>query len=175
MAHRARQRRGAPLREDRDGERDVRQVRAAVIGIVQQKGVAVLHALGWKRAHDPLRRELQRAQVDGDGRRLRDGLSLDAEERRRGVEPFLHNRRGRTLEQRELHLVGDGVQAVAQHLEQDGVDGDAAHAVTPLLRRRLPERSTSAVCPGGITVVVSACSTMAGPDTRAPTASRARS
>src|SRR3989449_5706416 len=36
-----------------------RQVRAAVIGIVQQKGVAVLHALGWKRAHDPLRRELR--------------------------------------------------------------------------------------------------------------------
>ena len=50
----------------------------------------------------------------------------DVEERRRGVEAFLDDRRGRALEQRQLHLVGDGVEPVAQHLEEDRIDGGAA-------------------------------------------------
>src|SRR6185503_6599955 len=100
---------------------------------------------------------LERAQVDRDGRGLGDGLALDVEEGGGGVEPFLHDRRGRALEERQLHLVGDGVEAVPEHLEQDRVDD---HAFVILVIRRLPESSTRAAWPGGITVVVSSCSTM---------------
>ena len=170
VAHRAGERHHAAVGEDRYRERDVRQVGAAVVGIVQQEGVAVLHAVRGKGPDDALRGELQRAEVDRDRGRLRDGLAAGVEERGRGVEPLLHDRRGRALEERQLHLVGDGVETVAQHLEEDRVDRHRS-----LRRRRLPASSTSAVTPGGITVVVSVCSTMAGPARRAPSGSRARS
>ena len=174
MAHGARQRHRPPFGEHGQGERDVRQVGAAVVGIVEEEGVAVAHALGRERAHDALGRALERSQVDGNGRGLGDRLALDVEEGRRGVEALLDDRRRRALEQGQLHLVGDGLEAVAQHLQEHGVDGTmpAHHA---LLIRRLPEASTRATYPGGITLVESACSTMAGPASRDPRGSRARS
>src|SRR3989441_305536 len=49
VAHRARQRQGAPVGEDRHRQRDVGQMRAAVVRVVQQEGVAVAHALGRER------------------------------------------------------------------------------------------------------------------------------
>ena len=129
---------------------------------------------GGNAAHQPLGRELERAEVDGDGGGLGDGLALHVEERGGGVEPFLHDGRGRALEERQLHLVGDGVQAVAQDLEEDRdrsrrgswrVSGFSGCPRPPPRRRR----------PGGMTVVVSGCSTIAGPARRAPTGRRARS
>ena len=98
-------------------------MRAAVVRVVQQERVAVAHALGRKGAHDALGRALERAQVDGDGRGLGDGLAADIEERRGGVEAFLDDGRGGALEQRQLHLVGDGLEPVAQHFQEDGIDG----------------------------------------------------
>ena len=108
--------------------------------------------------------------MDRNRSRLSDGLAVGVEQGGGGVEALLHDRRRRALEQRQLHLVGDGVEPVAQHLEEDRVDGHQ-----DFRRRRLPASSTSAVTPGGITVVVSLCSTMAGPARRAPSGRPARS
>src|SRR5262249_25543223 len=149
----------------------------AVVRIVQQKRVALAHVIRRKRAHEPSRSKLKGTKVNGNGRGLRDRLAARVEERGGGVEPLLHDWRRRALEQRELHLVGDGVESVAQHFEQDRID--AVHVrgspCESRRRRRLPASSTSATTPGGITVVVSGCSTMAGPATRAPIGSLERS
>ena len=75
VTHRARHGHRAAVGEDRHRERDVRQVRAAVVGVVQQERIAIPHALRRKRAHDALRRELQRPEVDGDRRGLGDRLA----------------------------------------------------------------------------------------------------
>ena len=57
--------------------------------------------------------------MDGDRRGLGDRLAARVEERGGGVEALLHDRRRRALEERQLHLVGDGVEPVAQYLEED--------------------------------------------------------
>src|SRR5262249_12969093 len=110
MAHGAGERDGTLLREHGQSQGDVRQARPAVVRIVQEEGVAVAHALGRERAHDALRRALERAQVDGNGRRLGYRLAVDVEEGGRGVEAFLDDGRSRALEQGQLHLVGDGLE-----------------------------------------------------------------
>jgi hypothetical protein len=92
VTHRARHGHRAAVGEDRHRERDIRQVRAAVVGVVQQERVAFPHVLRRKGTHDALCRELQRAEVDGDGRGLGDRLAPGVEERRRRVEALLHDR-----------------------------------------------------------------------------------
>ena len=145
-------------------------MRATVVRVVEQKRVAVAHALGRERAHEPLRRELQGPEMDRNRRGLRDGLAPDVEQRGRRVEALFDDRRRRALEQRQLHLVGDRVEPVAEDLEEDRIDRHQSRR-----KRRLPASSTSAPTPGGMTVVVSLCSTMAGPASRAPSGSRVRS
>src|SRR2546422_7233644 len=57
---------------------------------------------------------------------LGDGLALDIEKCGRRVETLLDDRRRRTLEEGNLHLVGDGLETVAQHLEEHGEIGRAS-------------------------------------------------
>ena len=76
VAHGAGEGHRAPLGEHRHGQGDVGKMGAAVVRIVQEEGVAVLHGRRREGLHQPLGRELQRAEVDGDGGGLRDGLAL---------------------------------------------------------------------------------------------------
>ena len=106
-------------------------------------------------------------------------------------------------EEHARHLLGDRVERAAEHAQRDRVDLDAlprrrpgltadlvlddahldtsaavtasASAATPVPITMFPNRSTRAVRPGGITVVESYWLTIAGPSSRLPAFSAARS
>ena len=124
VAHRAGQRDGAAVGEDRHRERDVGQVGAAVVRVVQEKRVALVHApRGERRSTMRCAANCSAPRWIGMAAAWAMVSPLRVEQRGRGVEALLDDRRGRALEQRQLHLVGDGVEPVAQDLEEDGVDG----------------------------------------------------
>ena len=64
---------------------------SAIVGVVQQEDITFHHARRREGPHQPLGRELQGPQMDGDRGGLRNGLPAYAEEGSRGVEPFLHD------------------------------------------------------------------------------------
>src|SRR5690606_7214868 len=115
---------------------------------------------------------------------LADELACRGADRAAEVATFTDHGREGDLLQHHRHLVHHAAQGVTKYLESDRIEllvearlglDYAAHASTPGSMMRLPKRSTSAPAPGGMTVVVSYCSTMAGPSKLAPGRSFSRS
>src|SRR5262245_21541034 len=79
--------------------------------------------------------------MHGNGRRRGVRLAGDVEDRRRFLDAVVDEGRRRALEKRQLHLVRDGLELVAQHLQENGIEGWPARHGT-LLMRRFPESST---------------------------------
>jgi hypothetical protein len=142
--------------EDRRDERDVVEVHAAQVGIVDQDTVAGRQRVGAV-GLDGARHDVgQRAQM----RRLREGLGdrpqFRIEEGTREVAARLDVGRIGRAPQRGAHLLGDGQQRVADDLEADGIDvggeragrGRHAGSVTRCIRRRLEEDPCSSACCG---------------------------
>ena len=107
--------------EDRNDHRDVGQVRAAAIGIVEHIGVAAPDAAPVARSaarlDDRADALAHRAEVHRDVRRIGDQRALRVEDRAGEIEPLLdvHGRRGGL--QRDAHLLGDGHEQVVEDLE----------------------------------------------------------
>ena len=110
------------LVEDGRDERDVVQVHAALVGIVDQDAVAGLQALGAVGADGARHQVSQRAQVGGLGEGLGDGAQLAVEEGAGEVAARLDVGRVGGAAERGAHLLGDGEQPVADDLEANGID-----------------------------------------------------
>lgn len=102
---------------------DVGKVGPPIIRIIHQVHVPLAHGGGREGADDPLDPGDEHPEVGGDGRGLGDGLAAGIEEGRRGVQALPDDARVAGLEEGELHLLGDHVERVPEHLEGDGVDG----------------------------------------------------
>jgi hypothetical protein len=115
--------------EDRRDERDVVEVDAAQVGIVDQDAVARRQPLWTVRADGARHDVRERAEM----RRLREGLGdraqLAVEEGAREIATRLDVGGVGGAPQRGPHLLGDGEQRVADDLEADriGVGGQRAH------------------------------------------------
>ena len=181
VCHGAAQRDDLAAMKDRRDDGDVGQVRAAGVGVVQDVDVAVAHAVdGIDLEHLGDRRDEGR-QMDRDRAGLRERGAVGGEQAGGSVESFLDDGREGTAQQRRLHLVGDAVELVANDFDRDGVEGfglcRGCHGLFPqsAVMIRLPSATTVARQPGSIKVVVSGCSTMAGPRISRPIAIADRS
>ena len=108
--------------EDRRDERDVVEVHAALVGIVDEDAVAGLQALRAVGADGARHQVGQRAQVGGLSEGLGDGAQLAIEERAREIAARLDVGRVGGAAERGAHLLGDGEQPVADDLEADRID-----------------------------------------------------
>ena len=151
------------------------EMRAAAIGIVEEVDVAVLHGLGREDARISATEGIKVARWIGTARAWASVVPSMVKRTRRGVEPFLHDRRAGALQQRRLHLLGDDIEAVADHLERDRVEAVAAHEGRARSRSSAAPPATRADQPRGRSVVVASCSMIAGPAIASPAAMRARS
>src|SRR4030095_7067531 len=115
-------------------------------------------------------------EMDRDRAGLGERGAVGGEQARRSVEALLDDGREGTAKQRRLHLVGDAVELVANDLGGDGVEGFGlslgCHGSFPqsAVMIRVPSATTVARQPGSIRVVVSGCSTIAGPRISRPIA-----
>ena len=106
---------------DRCDDRDVRQVGASVVRIVDRVDVSGLHLAGPALDH-LLHACAHRAQVDRHVRCVGDQVAVGIEERTGEVQPLLDvDRLGRRL-QPYTHLLGDGHEQVVEDLQLYGVD-----------------------------------------------------
>ena len=96
-------------------ERDVRQVRAAGVRVIEDVRVVGAGVL----APDGGDRVRHRAEVDGNVLGLRDQPAAAVEERGRAVAPLLDVGREGRADQDGAHLLGDGAESAAQNLELD--------------------------------------------------------
>ena len=141
-------------------ERDVGQVGAAAVGVVEDPGLAgplleVEHG-GDRVGH--------RAEVDGDVLGLHHQLAAGVEERGRAVVALLDVGRVGGADQGRAHLLAGGAQAADHHLQRDRVE--AAHRCASA--RIVPVSSTVADQPGGTTKVASGSSKTTGPSASSP-------
>src|SRR5204863_332976 len=72
----------------------------------------------------------QRAEMQRDVRRLRDQPTLAVEQADRAVAPLLNVGRERGADKIRAHLLGDGQEAVREHLHQDRI-GEVARGCHP--------------------------------------------
>ncbi len=111
-----------PLVEHGGDERDVVQVHAAQVRVVDEDAVAGGQPLG-PVGRDGLRHDVgERAQVRGLGEGLGDGAQVAVEERAGEVAAGLDVGRVGGAPERRPHLLGDGEERVADDLEPDGID-----------------------------------------------------
>ena len=89
------------------------------------------------------------------------------EDAMRAVVGFGNDGRDRRMDQVQIHLVGDLFERAAHHGQRDRID----HLTST---NRLPNASTRVTIPGSTTVVVSFCSTIAGPSNCMPGARSSR-
>ena len=130
--------------EHRRSHREVRQMGAAGVGIVDGVNVAGLgHAfgIGGGKASPQFR---QNAQVYGNGYGLSRGPALPVEHRGSGVQGFGNDGGVGAFENDELHLRRHAVQLAAQHLQRDRIDAHPSalftHSQCPSgPRRRCPK------------------------------------
>ena len=109
--------------EDRLGEHDVGQVRAAAgVGVVAHEDVAFADVLHVEALGDLLDDADQRAEMDRDVRGLAQRAALGIEQARRAVAPLLDVGRVGGAHQRLAHLLDDGGQRIADDLDGDGID-----------------------------------------------------
>ncbi len=162
--------------EDRRHHRDVGQVGAPAVGVVEHGHVALaqLEALDAR-----LHRQRHRPQVDGDVRRLGRHPRVGVEDGAGEVPALLDVRRVGGPPQHPAHLVGHRREEVPEDLEPDGVGGGVAgpppvaaaltaraHPATSTTRSKC--RSTRARSPRPRKRVVSSRTTTAGPSSRWP-------
>ena len=124
---------------DRRDERDVGQVRAAGVGVVEGEDVAWLRAVVDDRG-DRLR---HRAEVHRDVLRLRDHPAVGVEEGARAVAALLDVRRAAALDEHHAHLLRDADEGAHEDRQRHRVGGvRTAHAplqhecAGPVERRR---------------------------------------
>ncbi len=103
-------------------QRDVVEVHAAQVGIVDQDAVARLEPLRPVGADGPRHDVGQRAQMRGLGECLGDRAQVAVEERAREVPAGLDVGGVGGAPQGGAHLLGDGQQGVADDLEANRVD-----------------------------------------------------
>ena len=151
-------------------------------GVVVDEDVTRLEVLLAEAVDDRPGAQFERPKMYGDPHGGGDQAAFAVEERRGEVEHLVEDGVIRGALENLGHLEGDGLQQASQDSEGEGVAAPArraariaagAHSASSTIR--VPNRSTVAVSPGGSTVVVSICSTMAGPAITLPAASRDRS
>jgi hypothetical protein len=103
-------------------QRDVVEMHAAQVRVVDQDAVARLQALCAVGSNGPRHDVGQRAQVRGLRERLGDRAQIAVEEGAREVAAGLDVGGVGGAPQRRPHLLGDGQQGVADDLEANGVD-----------------------------------------------------
>ena len=115
--------------EDRRADRDVGQMRAAVIGRVDRIGVAGPD-LALVLADDGLDRAVHRAEMHRHMRRVGDQRAVAVEHRAGEIEPLLDVHRIGGVLQRHAHLLGDRHEQVVEHFEHHriGMGADGAGA-----------------------------------------------
>ena len=107
------------IHEHRCHHRDVRQMRAAVIGrigdehVVFAHGLVLLHDRGDAIAH--------RSQVHRHMRRIRHQPAIGIEDRAGEIQPLLDVHRGGGVLQRRAHFLGDGHEEIGEHFQRDGI------------------------------------------------------
>ncbi len=106
--------------EDRPGDGDVRQMRAAVERVVVDEDVAVVHVVA-EELRDGAQGEGRRPADDGNVVGLREQPAVGAEERGREVAGFHEDGRAGRAQHRLAHLAGDAVQGAADHGHENGV------------------------------------------------------
>ena len=107
--------------EHRLDDEDVRDVHAAIEGVVHDEDVAGLHLLvilGEKGLH----RFGDGTQMHGDGHALSDHLTVGVAERGGVIEAIPHDRRVGGPVQGRRHFVGGGSQRILRQFARDGVD-----------------------------------------------------
>ncbi len=110
----------AAVVEDGHHHRNVGQVGATVIGVVEGVDVALAHLVA-PELQDRAHRFAHRAQVDRHVRGIGDQVAVGVEDGTGEVEPLLDvDRVGGVLE-RDAHLLGDGHEEIVEDLEQDRV------------------------------------------------------
>ena len=137
----------------RTDERDVREVRPAGVGIVQDEDLA---RRGGQCPHggDGL---VQRAQMHRNVGRLGDHLAGGVEQSRGAVASLPDVGRDRRMNQHQPHLLRDGGEGVPHHLEAHGVE---AHVRA---RSTAPDACTVPHQPGSTSAVASRPARIAGP------------
>ncbi len=114
----------AAVDEDRLGQHDVGQVRAAAfIGVVADEGIARADVLGRVAPHDVRHEVEEAAEMDRDVLGLAERLAGGVEQRRRAVAPLLDVGRMRGADQRLAGFLDDRGEGGADHLDGDGVEG----------------------------------------------------
>ena len=145
--------------EDRNEHEDVRQVHAAVIGIVHDDGVALIEIIAelGENGGDRLRHG---TEVERDGLGLRDHLSLGVAKGRREIHDVLHDLGSRDADDRVGHVVDDGIEAALDDGKRNRVN---LHEPSPISITILPRPSRHTVASGGTTIVASNSSMISGP------------
>ena len=112
--------------EDRRADRDVGEMRAAVIGRVQREDVARAGCRPSLRRMIGLDRAVHRAEMDRHVRRVGDEAAVAVEDRAGEVEPLLDVHRIGGVLERHAHLLGDRHEEVVEHFEHHriGVGAD---------------------------------------------------
>ena len=143
----------AAIDEDRFGQHDVGQMRAAAfIGVVADEGVARPDVLGRVAPHDVLDEIEEAAEMDRDVLGLAERLAGGVEQRRRAVAPFLDVGGMRGADQRLAGFVDDRGEGRADDLDGDGVEGVGGFQELPPEHRRPFVVSTGARSADGETV-----------------------
>ena len=151
----------APALEHGRHQRDVRQVRAAPVRVVEHHHVAGPHVdLVDGGPHG----ERHRAEVHRDVIGLCDGLAARVVDGARVVAPLLDVGREPRSAERDPHLLGDRHEQVLEHLELDRIERTTGPARTAhRVSTTLPMSSTRKRQPGATTVVACGTGDDAGP------------
>ncbi len=153
---------------------DVGRVRAAaVIGVIDQKGVAFRDGVAKCFEHRAAAgRKCSDMQRQHD--MLGDDIAVAVHQGAGGILGFADDRRETGAEQRILHFLDDAAQTGLDDFEVDSIDGSAwGHAASSVMTMFF-HSSTRALWPGHTTVVQSNWSRIAGPGSASPTSRRSR-
>ncbi len=148
--------------KDRLGQNDIGQMgAAAAIGVIANKDIAgaqILYVVIGQQHRDEIQ---ETAQMDRDMFGLAQGPALAIKQRGRTIAPFLDIGRIRGAHQRLSGFLDNRRQRRSNDFHGDRIQLGGDHGASSKIR--LSIWSTRALTPGGISVVVSICSTMAGP------------
>ena len=120
---------------------------AAHLGQVEEPHVAVAQALHGDALEELLDGEAHHAHVDGNVAALGDEPPLRVGQSGGEIARLLEKGRAGRAHDDDAHLLGDGVEAVPDHLEGDGAQR-SAHARPPTSMMRLPSLSATQRWPG---------------------------
>src|SRR5690606_37701433 len=140
---------------------DIRQMRSAAgIRIVGGKNVARANGIAeFVENRADCRRE--RAHMDGQAKTLRHEMPVAGDKAGRKVHGFLDDVGARRADDSNRHFIGNGVQAIAQQRQADGISGSHTASSFRVIRMQFAAFLTTAS--GGTTVVVSYSSITSGP------------